>query len=323
LYSCKKKELPSIKTIEAYSITKDGAKSGGIITSDGNAWVRLRGVVCSSRSDPDIETNERITHDAFLGKDNTGAYSSEIVDLTPDTHYYVRAYATNSVGTAYGEEFRFATLPDIKGIYFNPDLVYDSIVDVEGNVYKTIRIGTQTWMAENLRATEYNDGRSIPEVALPDDWIPLTSPAYCWAGSEFELSNKKIYGAWYNYYAVENGNLCPSSWHVPTVIEWNTLLNYLEPSTADIKLREVGTTHWPGPNIRATNESGFTALPGGGRFEQIDDNPGTDGIWWGTPFPSVFIMSLSKCFVTQLTNSTKKIGFSVRCVKDYLTFKKK
>jgi uncharacterized protein (TIGR02145 family) len=317
LYSCQKKEIPTIETAPINSIAWDGAKSGGIIISDGNADITLLGVVCSDKSNPSLESYVKITNDTQIGI-NIKAYGSEIVDLKPNTGYYLRAYASNSVGTAYGQEERFTTLENITGIYFNPKLVYDSIKDVEGNVYKTIKIGTQTWMAENLRATKFNDGTSIPEVTILEDWDTLTSAAYCWAG--IELSNKNIYGAWYNFYTVEDsmhGNLCPAGWHVPTEAEWNTLLNYLEPSTAADKLKEVGTTHWLGTNYRANNESGFTALPGGERSPQIDTYPGwNDGLWWGSTLSSVVAVTRSRGYVLQINNYSKKFGLSVRCFRD-------
>ena len=114
-------------------------------------------------------------------------------------------------------------------------------------------------MAENLRTTKFNDGSTIPEVHFKEEWASLTSGAFCWVEDYFNFRN--TYGAWYNYYAIENGNLCPSNWHIPTEREWNTLLSYLEPGLASDKLREVGTNHWWSPNPRANNESGLTALP--------------------------------------------------------------
>ena len=150
-------------------------------------------------------------------------------------------------------------------IIFNPDLTYGSVSDIEGNIYKTIQIGTQTWMAENLITTRLNDGTSIPEVTEDQNWTALTTPGYCWYNNETNFT--KGYGALYNWHAVNTGKLCPSGWHVPSDNEWTVFVDFLGGmDAANAKIRESGTTHWQSIASDATNISGFTALPGGTRF---------------------------------------------------------
>ena len=133
-----------------------------------------------------------------------------------------------------------------------------TVTDVEGNVYKTVKIGTQVWMAENLKATKYNNGIPIP-IAL--GVLPITA-AYSYYDDN--IANKDIYGALYNWYAVNTAKLCPTGWHVPNNGEWNILTDYLGGFyLAGGKMKEEGYNHWLAPNTGATNESGFTALPGG------------------------------------------------------------
>src|SRR5690554_5475820 len=164
-------------------------------------------------------------------------------------------------------------------IVFNPNITYGSITDIDGNTYKTVTIGTQTWMAENLKVTKYNDGIAIPNVTDNTAWRELATGALCdYANTP---SNSETYGKLYNWHAVNTGKLCPTGWHVPSDAEWTELTDYLGgTSVAGGKLKETGTTHWA-RNTGATNETGFTALPGGGR-----DDSGTfygiggDGFWW-------------------------------------------
>lgn len=152
--------------------------------------------------------------------------------------------------------------PDPYEIKFNNGRTYGEILDYDGNKYKTIEIGSQTWMAENLRTTKYKDGTIIPNVTNLSEWSLLTDGAYCWYNNDTYF--KDIYGLMYNGYAALSGNVCPTGWHVPELSEYITLVDYLGgKEIAGGKLKETGTTHWLPQNDGATNESGFTALPGG------------------------------------------------------------
>ncbi|NTU95453.1 MAG: hypothetical protein HGA52_05315 [Bacteroidales bacterium] len=206
-----------------------------------------------------------------------------------------------------------------------------TVTDGDNNVYGTITIGTQTWMASNLKTTKYNDGTPITYVTDQSTWY--ASIAGAWCDYENTSSNSTTYGKLYNWYAVDNNeatkaasnggkNICPVGWHVPTDAEWTTLTDYLGGlSVAGDKLKETGTTHWIS-NTAATNSSGFTALPGG--YRKYDGwgyvSLGTSGRWWsstpdGTDSAFFRYMSNSGSDV-QSSSGIRSFGDSVRCVKD-------
>jgi uncharacterized protein (TIGR02145 family) len=198
--------------------------------------------------------------------------------------------------------------------------IQNTIIDIDSNVYKTIIIGTQLWMAEDLKTTKYNDGTPIPNVTDNAAWSKLTIGAYCWYNND--TSNKTTYGALYNWYAINTGKLCPKGWHVPTVLEWNTLINYLgSDSVAGGKLKEIDTLHWLSPNLGATNRTGFTALPGGcrnykGEFVTI----GLYACLWSSiekdNLNAFYKIILFYNSAIENYSYNKTCGFSVRCIKD-------
>jgi uncharacterized protein (TIGR02145 family) len=193
--------------------------------------------------------------------------------------------------------------------------------DIDGNTYKTVTIGTQIWMAENLRVVRYNNGTTIPLVTDNTAWAGLTTPGYCWYNND-AATNKTTYGALYNWYTVNTGNLCPTGWHVPTDAEWTTLTTYLNgESVAGGKLKETGTAHWASPNTGATNETGFTALPGGYRnYNGTFNNIGYYGYWWSsteTSTTNAWNRLLNYNFSNVFRDfNNKEFGFSVRCLRD-------
>ena len=232
----------------AQSIT---ASSGGNITDNGGSTVTARGVVWNTTGTPTI-SNSRTTDGS-----STGSYVSNMTALSPSTTYYVRAYATNSTGTAYGNQQTFTTTATSQ-----------TVTDIDGNTYNTVQIGTQVWMSENLKTSRYRNGGSIPYVVGNSDWQALTTGA--WSNYNHDAANDPIYGKLYNWYTTLGDTLCPAGWGVPTDDEWTTLTTYLGgESVAGGKMKSVGTTYWNDPNTGATNESGFSVLPGGYR--------GTDG----------------------------------------------
>ncbi len=198
----------------------------------------------------------------------------------------------------------------------------NTILDVDKNVYKTVQIGNQIWMAENLRVTHYQDGSEINLVADNKIWTNLQTGSYCWYNNDSIYKNS--YGAIYNFYAVCNShNLCPMGWHVPTDIEWTILVDFLGgKNIAGGKLKEVGLSNWKYPNICANNSTEFTALPGGYRIGNSGSfyDSGSVGFWWSsTEYNSEYAYlryinnnnsSLKKNFYV------KNFGFSVRCIKD-------
>lgn len=196
---------------------------------------------------------------------------------------------------------------------------YGTVTDIEGNVYKTVKIGNQTWMVENLRTTKYNDGTAIPEVAINASWIGLSTPGYCWYNND-PANHKSTYGALYNWHTVNTGKLAPAGWHVPTQAEWNSLLNAVGGSNvAGGNLK--GLTLWDSPNIGASNAYGFNAVPGGtrstsGSFMLL----GYSGQWWSaTQYNAtnsyIYIIYCNNAAVTS-GYSTKINAASILCVKD-------
>jgi uncharacterized protein (TIGR02145 family) len=198
-----------------------------------------------------------------------------------------------------------------------------TVTDADGNVYKTVVIGTQTWIAENLKTTKYNAGEQIPNVTAKSQWDNLTSDAYCWYNND-AAANKTTYGALYNWYAVNTGKLCPTGWHIPSDTEWETLIdNVGGRDYAGGKLKEKGTSHWKSPNTDASDEYGFRALPAGDRY------PGSGYEFWGigeycafwsststTTTTAVFLEAYFDSETTYQTSTNKRFGFSVRCIKN-------
>jgi uncharacterized protein (TIGR02145 family) len=228
----------------------------------------------------------------------------------PNTIYYVRAYATNSGGTAYGDQKEFTTDPI-------------TVKDIDDNIYNVIRVGTQLWMKENLKTTRYNNGDLIGTTSPATlDIRTETTPKYQWAYGGNE-SNVNTYGRLYTWYAITDSRaVCPAGWHIPTDDEWTTLTTYLGgTSDAGGKLKETETTHWTTPNTGATNESGFTALPGGSRGGNGPfSNIGTYGFWWSaseydTDHAWSRYLAYDKSSITVVNGYYKFNGFSVRCMK--------
>jgi uncharacterized protein (TIGR02145 family) len=197
------------------------------------------------------------------------------------------------------------------------------VEDAEGYVYKTVKIGDQWWLAENLKTAKYNNGDPIGTTTPSSlDISGENEPKYQWAYDGNE-SNVGAYGRLYSWYAVtDNRGICPTGWHVPTDAEWTLLTNFLEgDNIAGGKLKEIGTIHWYSPNTGATNETGFTALPGGyrggnGAFRYI----GGSGLWWSfTESSSSYGWSRTMSYIDDQVgryNYVKEDGFSVRCLKN-------
>jgi uncharacterized protein (TIGR02145 family) len=204
----------------------------------------------------------------------------------------------------------------------NPWITYGHVTDIEGNVYNTIPIGSQTWMVSNLKALKFRDGTSIPVIVDATSWSSKQTPACCWQNND--LIRKVTYGVLYNWHAVNTGKLCPAGWHVPSDAEWTSLTDFLGgEGVAGGKLKESGFRHWISPNTGATNETAFWAYPGGDR----SDNAGASfeklleaGCWWTTEFnedqASSRIMYYNSSSIQKLFYS-KRCGLSVRCVQDY------
>lgn len=211
-------------------------------------------------------------------------------------------------------------ITDLVGISKNIKVEFADCTDPDGKHYKIVKIGDQTWMAENLRTTRLKDSTSIPLVTDDNSWKLLTTGAYCFYENNPAFNND--YGALYNWYAVNSGKLAPKGWHIPSLDEWSTLVIYLGgPGTAGSKLKERGMTHWTSPNAEATNSTGFTALPGGYRYlEGQFVNMHTFGYWWiSTVYDATnaYFFSVRKhSGIAETLMFNLQSGFSVRCLKD-------
>jgi uncharacterized protein (TIGR02145 family) len=262
------------------------------------------GIAYGKKSNPTVVADKNVPYASF----GVGTFRTYLEDaLESGTTYYVRAYATNAAGTAYGNEITFNTLPQS---LFNPNLTYGTMSDNDGNTYKTIQIGTQTWMAEDLRTTKYRNGDPIPTLDNEFDWYQTSSDART--------------GGLYNWFAVaDSRNLCPAGWHVPSDGEWTTLENFLGGvSVAGGKMKTTtGWNDYNGQNGNGTNESGFSGLPGGYR----GDNGtyfaiGNYGGWWSSTEYSAMFAWYRYLFYgdgySGRGNNYEPLGLSVRCLRD-------
>lgn len=194
------------------------------------------------------------------------------------------------------------------------------ITDIDGNEYRTIQIGVREWMAENLRTTRYRNGTPIPKVLDNSNWSNLASGAYCWYNND-SSSYDNTYGKLYNWYAViDTSGLCPTGWHVPSDNDWTALTNSLEQPFVGAKLKEEGTAHWINNNPCVTNESGFSALPGGSRgadgsFTSIGE---IADFWSNTSTTSTlaWYRELNSGCNFSKNDPDKRSGLSIRCLKD-------
>jgi uncharacterized protein (TIGR02145 family) len=204
----------------------------------------------------------------------------------------------------------------------NPKVEEKSVKDIAGSSYKTVVIGGQEWMAENLRTTKYNDGTDIPNVMDTTEWSNLNGDAYSWLLNDYDMYGT-VYGALYNWYAINTGKLCPSGWHLPSDEEWKTLTDFLGGATvAGNKLKELGIIAWDNPFSGGTNETGFSALPGGFRNSTDGKFGGLKsyGCWWSSTESSengawgrYVTYNQASVFRAQYH---KRTGFCVRCLKD-------
>jgi uncharacterized protein (TIGR02145 family) len=407
LYACKKdKPTPPVVTTRAVTeISPTTATSGGDVINGGGVPIISTGVCWNIYVYPTIE-NSKTSEGGGLG-----SFNSSLTQLSPNTLYYIRAYATNSAGTGYGNSVSFTTLGDkpasnalnISNIQLNSatlngsvnpnslsttvtfeygltttygstaealqspvsgdtyvnvsadlsgltpgttyhfrikatnelgttdsnDLIFKTyeIADADNNLYYSVTIGTQTWMSENLKTTRYRNGDLIgTTIDVRSDISGESTPKYQWAydGDEKNVPN---YGRLYTWFAAtDSRDVCPTGWHVPTDDEWTTLTTYLGgENVAGGKLKETGTTHWFSTNSGVTNESGFTALPGGCRIFYDSSFFGIlfDSFWWSST--SLETGSLNSSWNRVIGNSENYIqrgswlklnGFSIRCIKD-------
>jgi uncharacterized protein (TIGR02145 family) len=304
--------LATITTSPISNTSITSASSGGSISSAGGSLVTQRGVCWSTSQNP--TTANSSTNNG----NGTGSFTSNLTGLTSNTTYYVRAYAINSAGTAYGNQQSFTTTNSGSGIVSNPG----AGVTYNGYTYSSVVLGNgQEWMSENLRTANYRNGVPIPTGLDNATWSSTTAGAYAIYNND--NANDAIYGKLYNWYAVADPrHVCPTGWHEPTNAEWTALTDYLGSGfVAGGKMKTTGTQYWLSPNTDATNESGFSGLPGsyrssGGGFLDV----GYSGYWWsssegGTSSAWSRNLDYSGGGAYQYSND-RRGGFSVRCLRD-------
>lgn len=256
----------------------------------------------------DVATDNTFTTfvSGFENKDVGDVITASVTGLSANTSYYYRVRAYNTIGSSKSSAFTSAT-------------TLETVTDGDGNVYSYVTIGTQQWLVENLKTTKYIDGTSIPNLTVDADWMTDNTGAYCWYNND--IANKNVYGALYNRYAAANAHgLTPTGWRIPSDSDWDALETTLGVNSGG-RIKEVGTTHWNTPNTGATNESGFTALPGGER----DSDGAFLNMFTLANFASTDLANPIRYFGRYTTNTITTIepsnnnfttGTSVRCMRD-------
>ena len=304
--------LPALTTTQVSAITLNSAASGGSISSDGGGTITARGVCWSTSQNPTISDNKTVDGGG------AGSFASSLNNILPSTTYYVRAYATNNAGTAYGTQISFSTLA--------------GLIDVDGNVYNSVVIGTQTWMKENLRVSKYRNGDAVPMVTGNAAWDQQVAGAFCYYNNDSNID--PVYGKLYNWYAATDvRGLCPTGWHLPSDQEWIELENFLGgAAVAGGSMKIPGTTYWNSPNTGATNSSNFSA-PAAGLRRDGNGNPnemgvfyvlGINGVWWTATelnstnawWHTIDFAHVDASRAAGDAENNKGSGFSVRCIKD-------
>lgn len=297
-----------VTTTEVTTVTSVSAIAGGNITDAGGGNITARGICWGTSANPTIAGNKTTSGTG------PGVFTGTLTGLTNGTTYYYRAYATNDNGTTYGQEFHFIT----------------PVTDVEGNIYKTVIIGTEVWMAENLKVTKFNDNTDITLASVAAEWIALTGPGFCWYNNDPEF-NKPVYGALYNWYAASSANICPTGWHTATNDEYDAMEVSLGLAQADINIwgwrgtdhgaKMKNTTGWnAGEN--GTNTSGFSGLPGGYRFHNDGQFNGQNTLayWWTATEHDAdrgwYRRLDGNNSAVYKASTDKNAGKAIRCVKD-------
>jgi len=326
--------VPSVVTTNVNFITDTSAVGHGHISFIGDTLI-ARGICWSTTSQPTIMDS----HTCDSINIGLGDFDSEIIGLTSNTTYYVRAYATNSNGTAYSNEKSFRTGTGNDG---QPCAVEATVTDVDGNIYNTVQIGNQCWMKENLRTTHYASSTEIP--------LGSSATHYDYSAQRYYPNNNAesvgTYGYLYNWAAVMNGTssstanpsgvqgICPNGWHVPSDAEWTQLTDYVSIHSAYLcnnDMSNIGkalaaTTGWNsytstcaiGNNPSTNNSTGFSALPAG---LSISTNFGNVADFWSATEETdnlhacIRILRYNQGNVTKYTYY-KNTAFSVRCVRD-------
>lgn len=300
----------TLTTLPISGITANAAQGGGSITADAGIPITAKGICWSKSPNPTIQdskTNEGV---------GSSSFNSQILGLDIGTTYYVRAYAQNQYVTSYGNQVTFASTLFLNG---------NGVTDIEGTKYKTIIIGNQEWMAENLKTIRLNNGDILPNGGIVTNWQNYSRSdisAYADPATSSILGEK--YGRLYNFHAVNNTRkLCPTGWHIPSLDEWNTLESFLGVSDAAYKIKSIDG--WIPASYNGNNLSGMNALPAGGISFQGTGGENFSTVFWTStksiPSTSIFPESYYIRIIYNEVQLGRFIydtftGASVRCVKD-------
>jgi uncharacterized protein (TIGR02145 family) len=303
MYSDTYRTTPDLTTDSVTNILRNSATIHGTLHFTRGKDIFTLGAVYGLVPNVDTTNHEWIDHLFY----NDTVFSITLENLLPGKTYHVRMIAMKISGISYYNELTFKTLPAIP---------YGFVTDVQGNKYKTVLIGRQRWMAENLRTTKFRNGNRITHTADAQDWSNTMGECYCWYLND--STGKIPFGALYNRKTVQNDDLCPSGWHIPSNNEWYELEDYEGGyNIAGAKLKEAGTSLWIPENTGATDENGFSGVPGGmrnsdGSFTGMGDY---SGMWISGDRACVQILSgnnnefLGSCGPDQE-------GHSVRCIEN-------
>jgi uncharacterized protein (TIGR02145 family) len=297
-----------ITTKSVSAISSSAAISGGSISGAGGSTKLVRGICWSINPDP--TTVSSLTADTISSYDlgSSDSFTSIMSGLTVNTKYFIRAYASNQAGVTYGNQVTVTT--------------GSVVIEIEGKLYNSVTIGTQTWLTENLATSTYNDGKPILMVDNQAVWNNIQEPGYCWFNNN-RLAFGTTNGALYNWYAVNTGNLCPVGWHVPSDAEWTELSDYLGSESGN-KIRKPEIMQWTDYPSYANNCL-FWAKPAGIRdtiigFETTGECDPTirDSHWWSSSSGGGSEALSRWLYSSELSKVefSKKNGFSVRCIKN-------
>lgn len=301
------KLIPTIVTQNATEITENSAKVVTQITYAGSEPILEKGICWGTTPAPDMDRSTKVKEDGASLQ-----FSNTLSPLAQLTGYYVRAYVVTALGVFYGNEVQILILPEP---------VFGNVADIDGNSYKTVIIGSQTWMAENLKATRFNDGTALDALFSESDFKNTTKSAFtAYAGNQ---SNIAAYGLLYNgYTATADKNVCPEGWHIPGSGDWYVLASSLGGlETAGGRMKAISTM-WATPNEAATNASGFSGLPGGSYCRVCISNngvfadQGTDGYWWSTQTGVFFYLTNNLAKMRTKNTGLPNDGMSIRCIKN-------
>lgn len=300
--------LPALNTLAVNNVSANTAKTGINITDTGGSPISSSGICWDTKTNPENTLSTK----KIIGK-QLGMFEDTIKGLVPNTVYYVRAFATNETGTVYGDVISFKT----KEIQ-----VFNTVEDIDGNIYNTIQIGTQVWMLENLKTTHLNDGSRIPNMIDNQSWFLDQSGAFCIYAAIPDYSRN--YGLLYNWHAVNTGKLSPKGWHIPTDAEWTVLETYL--GGANVAGGKIKSTQfWLSPNTAADNYSGLSAVPAGYRVSMSSIDTYFEKVTNNCIFYSATEETKTSAYARKLSYNDaavnrikilKSYGCSVRCIKN-------